>query len=265
MTTSPRRSAVQARAVVIIPARFGSTRLPGKPVLEVAREVTGKYIIQHVYERAARAPSVERVIVATDNQRIADVVTEFGGEARMTSSEHRSGTDRIAEVAAALDAPIVVNVQGDEPEIRPEQVEQVIQVLVEEPDAAMGALAHPIETVEEWHDPNVVKVVLDAHGCALYFSRSPIPFLRDYAGPLPQAPAALLHHLGIYSYRRDFLLRYASLPRSPLEEAEKLEQLRALGAGYRIRVAVTPYASIGIDTPADLKAWLDKHRTHREL
>jgi 3-deoxy-manno-octulosonate cytidylyltransferase (CMP-KDO synthetase) len=114
-------------------------------------------------------------------------------------------------------------------------------------------------------DPHVVKVVLDAHGCALYFSRSPIPYLRDYAGPLAGAPAQPLGHLGIYSYRRDFLLRYAALPPSPLEEAEKLEQLRALGAGYRIKVAVTPYASIGIDTPADLEAWLNKHRTHKEL
>jgi 3-deoxy-manno-octulosonate cytidylyltransferase (CMP-KDO synthetase) len=256
---------VQARAVVIIPARYGSTRLPGKPVLEVAREVTGKYIIQHVYERASRAPSVERVIVATDDPRIADVVGKFGGDARMTSTEHRSGTDRIAEVAARLDEPIIVNVQGDEPEVRPEQVEQVIQALAEDEAAVMGTLAHPVESLDEWRDPNVVKVVLDADGCALYFSRSPIPYLRDYAGPPDDAPARPLHHLGIYSYRRDFLLRYAALPRSPLEEAEKLEQLRALAAGYRIRVAITPYASIGIDTPADLKAWLDKHRTHEEI
>ena len=254
-----------ARAVVIIPARYASTRLPGKPVLEVAREVTGKYIIQHVYERAARAASVERVIVATDDARIAGVVRGFGGEARMTSSEHRSGTDRIAEVAAGLDAPIIVNVQSDEPEIRPEQVEQVIQLLAQDADAVMGTLARPIESSDEWRDPHVVKVVLDAHGCALYFSRSPIPYLRDYAGPLAGAPAQPLGHLGIYSYRRDFLLRYASLPPSPLEEAEKLEQLRALGAGHRIKVAVTPYASIGIDTPADLEAWLNKHRTHKEL
>lgn len=255
---------MQARAVAIIPARYGSTRLPGKPVLEVAREVTGKYIIQHVCERAAMAASVERVIVATDDQRIADVVSEFGGEVRLTSPEHRSGTDRISEVAATLDAPIVVNVQGDEPEIRPEQVEQVIQVLAEDEGAVMGTLAHPIEREDEWRDPNVVKVVPDADGCALYFSRSPIPFLRDYTGPLAGAPVRPLHHMGIYSYRRDFLLRYAALPHSPLEEAEKLEQLRALSAGYRIRVAVTPHASIGIDTPADLEAWLDKYRTHKE-
>jgi len=256
---------VQARAVVIIPARYGSTRLPGKPVLEVAREVTGKYIIQHVYERAARASSVERVIVATDDRRVAEVVAGFGGEVRMTSAEHRSGTDRIAEVAAELDAPIIVNVQGDEPEIHPDQVEQVIQLLVEDREAVMGTLAHPIESREEWLDPNVVKVVLDADGCALYFSRSPIPYLRDYDGPLEAAPARPLHHLGIYSYRRDFLLLYAALPHSPLEEAEKLEQLRALGAGYRIKVGITDRRSIGIDTPADLEAWLDKYRTHKDI
>ena len=251
-------------AVVIIPARYGSTRLPGKPVLQVAREVTGKFIIQHVYERAARAASVERVIVATDDARIAQAVRGFGGEARMTSSEHRSGTDRIAEVAAGLDCPIIVNVQGDEPDIRPDQVEQVIQVLAGDERAMMGTLAHPIESEDEWRDPHVVKVVLDADGCALYFSRSPIPYLRDYAGQLAAAPAQPLHHLGIYSYRRDFLLRYAALPHSPLEDAEKLEQLRALGAGYKIKVGITPYASIGIDTPADLEAWLNKHRTHKE-
>ena len=164
-----KEDALSARAVVIIPARYASTRLPGKPVLEVAREVTGKYIIQHVYERAARAPSVERVIVATDDARIAAAVRGFGGEARMTSSEHRSGTDRIAEVAAGLDAPIIVNVQGDEPEIHPEQVEQVIQLLAEDAGAVMGTLAHPIESREEWHDPHVVKVVIGA-APALIFS-----------------------------------------------------------------------------------------------
>jgi 3-deoxy-manno-octulosonate cytidylyltransferase (CMP-KDO synthetase) len=254
---------VEARAVVIIPARYGSTRLPGKPVLEVARKVTGRYIIQHVYERAARAASVERVIVATDDRRILEAVQDFGGEARMTAPEHRSGTDRVAEVAAELDVPIIVNVQGDEPEVRSEQVEQVIQVLAGDEVAVMGTLAHPIESVEEWRDPHAVKVVLDGDGCALYFSRCPIPYARDYDGPPALAPAQPLCHLGIYSYRRDFLLRYVSLPRSPLEDAEKLEQLRALGAGYRIKVAITPHASIGIDTPADLEAWLDKHRTHK--
>jgi 3-deoxy-manno-octulosonate cytidylyltransferase (CMP-KDO synthetase) len=248
------------QAVVIIPARYGAERLPGKPILERARELTGKYIIQHVYEQAARAASVARVIVATDDERIRQAVRDFGGEARMTRADHASGTDRIAEVAAELEAPIVVNVQGDEPEIRPEQVEQVITLLTEDEAAVMGTLAHPIESEAEWRDPNVVKVVLDAAGCALYFTRSPVPFARDGGGWDAEAPARPLRHLGIYSYRRDFLMRYAQMPPAPLEVTERLEQLRALSAGYRIRIGLTPHACIGIDTPEDLEAWLQKHR-----
>ncbi|MCD6415396.1 MAG: 3-deoxy-manno-octulosonate cytidylyltransferase [Planctomycetes bacterium] len=247
-------------AVVIIPARYASTRLPGKPIIEVVRAVTGKHLIQHVYERAAAAPSVERVIVATDDQRIFDAVRQFGGEAQMTDPDHRSGADRIAEVAAALESRLIVNVQGDEPEILPEQVEQVIRMLVKDAAAVMSTLAHPIESEDELHDPNVVKVVLDNDGYALYFSRSAIPYLRDHEGPLGGAPARPLRHLGIYGYRRDFLLRYSELAPSPLEEAEKLEQLRALSAGYRIKVALTPHRSIGIDTQEDLEAWLGKYR-----
>ncbi len=247
-------------AVVIIPARYGSTRLPGKPILEVARRATGKYIIQHVYESAARAPSVRDVIVATDDERIAAAVEGFGGTARMTSPGHQSGTDRIAEVAAGLDVPVVVNVQGDEPEIRPEQVEQVIGLLAEDEAAVMSTLAHPISSEAEWQDPNVVKVVRDERGCALYFSRSPIPYPRDTGGRVVGAPMELLRHLGIYGYRRDFLLRYSQLPPAPLEVTEKLEQLRALSAGCRIKVGITPYACIGIDTREDLEAWLARHK-----
>ncbi|NLW51263.1 MAG: 3-deoxy-manno-octulosonate cytidylyltransferase [Candidatus Brocadiaceae bacterium] len=247
------------KAVAIIPARYASTRLPGKPILEAARQTTGKYIIQHVYERAAAAPSVSRVIVATDDARIARAVQDFGGEARMTSPDHQSGTDRIAEAAVGVDAAIIVNVQGDEPEIRPEQVEQVVRLLADDGDAVMGTLAHPIASEREWRDPNVVKVVTDARGGALYFSRSPIPYTRDAGGWAANGPLNALHHLGIYSYRRDFLFRYASLPLAPLELAERLEQLRALSAGYRIKVGVTPHACIGIDTPEDLQAWLARH------
>ncbi len=248
------------RAAVVIPARYASTRLPGKPILEVAHQVTGRYIIQHIYERAGRAPSVDRVIVATDDRRIADVVAGFGGEARMTDPAHRSGTDRIAEVAADLDHPVVVNIQGDEPEIEPEQVEQVIGLLADDPQADMGTLACPIHSEAEWRAPNVVKVVAGARGHALYFSRSPVPFYRDAAGLPADPPVRPLHHLGIYSYRREFLLKFTDLPPAPLEEAEKLEQLRALAAGHRIRVGVTPQAGIGIDTPEDLKRWLDQYR-----
>ncbi len=255
---------MSVRAAVISPARYASTRLPGKPILEQARRVTGKYIIQHVYEQAARAPSAGRVIVATDDRRIADAVEAFGGEARMTSRNHSCGTERIAEVAAELDHPIVVNVQGDEPEILPEQVESVIALLAEHEDAAMGTLACPIETEAEWRDPNAVKVVLDEAGRALYFSRSPIPYLRGCEGPLAEAPARPLRHLGIYSYRREFLLAYADLPPSPLEQAEKLEQLRALGAGHTVRVALTEHRGIGIDTPEDLERWLAQYRNEEE-
>jgi len=248
------------KAAVIIPARYASTRLPGKPILEAAREATGKYIIQHVYERAAGAPSVARVIVATDDERIARVVEGFGGEARLTSPDHENGTDRIAEAAAGVDAPVIVNVQGDEPEVRPEQVEQVIGLLAQDEAAVMGTLAHPIGSEGEWRDPNVVKVVVDGDGCALYFSRSPVPYTRDAGGWSEHGPVNPLRHLGIYSYRREFLARYAALAPAPLETAERLEQLRALSAGYRIRVGLTPFFCIGIDTPEDLNAWLARHR-----
>lgn len=255
---------MSTQAAVIIPARYGSTRLPGKPVLPKPREVTGKYIIQHVYERAAKAQSAAVVIVATDDRRVADAVRDFGGLARMTRDDHASGTDRIAEVAAGLDHSIVVNVQGDEPEILPEQVDQVVRLLDDDPEASMSTLATPIETTETWRDPNVVKVVMDRRGRALYFSRSPIPYARDYEGPPSGAPARPLHHLGIYGYRRDFLLSYADLPASALEESEKLEQLRALEAGFAIEVGITHHRPIGIDTRADLEAWLARHRADEE-
>jgi 3-deoxy-manno-octulosonate cytidylyltransferase (CMP-KDO synthetase) len=247
-------------AVVIIPARYASRRLPGKPILEEARRVTGKYLIQHVYERAADAPSVDEVIVATDDERIEEAVESFGGIARMTSCDHRSGTDRIAEVAGELGAEIVVNVQGDEPQIRPEQIEHVIRLLTQNEGTVMGTLGHPIRELAVWQDPNAVKVVTDAAGRALYFSRSPIPHVRDSEHWLEDTPVQPLLHLGIYSFRREFLLAYSDMPPSPLEEAEKLEQLRALSEGYTIRVGVTDHACLGIDTPEDLQRWLDLYR-----
>ncbi len=251
---------MSAQAAVIIPARYDSRRLRGKAVLPRALRVTGKYIIQHVYDRAAEARLADLVIVATDDRRIADAVREFGGDVCMTRRDHRSGTDRITEVAAQLAHPIIVNVQGDEPEILPRQVDQAVELLLEDPDAVMSTLATPVRSCEEWRDPNVVKVVLDNQGRALYFSRSAIPFYRDHDGALPDAPTLPLHHLGIYGYRRDFLLGYGALPRSALEESEKLEQLRALEAGYSIKVGITRHRPIGIDTPRDLEAWLARHR-----
>jgi len=245
---------------VIIPARYDSSRLPGKPILERVREVTGKYLVQHVYERAAAAPGVAAVIVATDDARIFEAVEAFGGRAAMTSPDHKCGTERVAEVAEGLDSEVIVNVQGDEPMIRSDQVEQVARLLTEEPEAVMGTLATPIRSEEEWRDPSVVKVVVDKEGYALYFSRSPIPYVRDSADWLKDSPTQPLHHLGVYSYRRDFLLRYAHLPPAPLEKAEKLEQLRALSAGYEIRVAITPHECVGIDTPEELERWLARYR-----
>ncbi|MDP6438736.1 MAG: 3-deoxy-manno-octulosonate cytidylyltransferase [Candidatus Brocadiia bacterium] len=249
-----------AGATVVIPARYDAVRLPGKAILEVAREVTGKYVVQHVYERAAQAAGVAEVIVATDDRRIYEKVEAFGGRAWMTSADHRCGTDRIAEVAGQLDSPIIVNVQGDEPQIEPEQVEQVIRLLADDERAVMGTLATPMESEGAWRDPHVVKVVVDQEGFALYFSRSPIPYVRDSDEWMRDAPLTPLHHLGIYSFRREFLLRYAAMPPAPLEQAEKLEQLRALSAGYRIKVGITPHRCIGIDTPEDLQRWLALYR-----
>jgi 3-deoxy-manno-octulosonate cytidylyltransferase (CMP-KDO synthetase) len=249
-------------AAVVIPARYASTRLPGKPILESVRKATGKYLIQHVCERAAQAPSVTRVIVATDDERILRAVEDAGGDARMTSPAHRSGTDRIAEVAAGLGEQVIVNIQGDEPDILPEQVEHVIELLSEDETAVMATLAHEVSDEAEWRDPNVVKVVVDLDGYALYFTRSPVPYGRDAEGWDPDGPCTPLHHLGIYAYRRDFLLRYPSMPPAPLEVAEKLEQLRALSAGYRIRVGITRHRCMGIDTPADLQAWLRRQNRH---
>ena len=264
------------RAVVIIPARYGSTRLPGKLIHPEARRLTGKYIIEHVYESVTKSKEVEKVIVATDDKRIFDVVKGFGGNVEMTSCNHKSGTDRIAEVAARLDADLIVNVQGDEPEIRSEMIEDLISTIstptIPSPlegdgwggGAVMATLAHEIKTVDELLDPNVVKVVLDNQGYALYFSRAPIPFVKEIVNckvqslKFPISNFQFLRHIGIYAYRRDFLLRYTKLPPSPLEETEKLEQLRALSNGYRIKVSVTPFECIGIDTEEDLKRFLKK-------
>ncbi len=203
-------------------------------------------MVQHVWERAARARSIRRLVVATDDERIAAAVRAFGGEVRLTRPDHASGTDRVAEVAAGETAEWIVNVQGDEPLIDPEAIEQAVEGLRKAPEAGMATLRKRIDGVEELADPNVVKVVCDRQGRALYFSRSLIPFPRE------GAPAAC-KHVGLYVYRRDFLLRYPGLPVGPLERAEKLEQLRALENGFRIQVAETAYDSLGVDTPADLE------------
>lgn len=242
-------------AAAVIPARYASTRLPGKPLL---RE-TGKYLIQHVYEQVRRAPSIERVLVATDDTRILDAVRSFGGEAVMTREDHPSGTDRVAEAARSLDATIIVNVQGDEPEIEPAHIDRVVSLMDEHDEAPIGTMACPFAAGADPRDPNKVKVVLDARGRALYFSRSLVPFPRDTGG-VPRRPGDWLLHLGLYAYRRDFLFALASLPPTPMEQAEKLEQLRVLEHGHAIAVAVVDRAARGVDTAEDYAEFVERAR-----
>jgi 3-deoxy-manno-octulosonate cytidylyltransferase (CMP-KDO synthetase) len=233
------------QVIGLIPARWASKRFPGKALVDLC----GKPLIQHVVERAGQAKSLSEVIVATDDARIADVVRGFGGKVQMTSPVHPSGTDRIAEVARDLTCDLVVNIQGDEPLIVPAEIDAAAAPLLSDPSIPMGTLACPL-TVEQAGDPNAVKVVVGLNGFALYFSRSPIPYLRD--GHLGGASPYLLH-IGLYVYRREVLLRLASLAPTPLEERERLEQLRALEHGIRIRVVLTDQRSIGVDTPEDLE------------
>jgi len=243
-------------AVAIIPARYESTRFPGKCL---AKE-TGKYLIQHVYDNVCKAKKISRVIVATDDERILQAVERFGGEAVMTRRDHVCGTDRIAEVAANLDADLIVNVQGDEPEMDPDHVDQLVDLLERNSDCAMATLACPFETVEDVVSPSTTKVVLDQSGRALYFSKGIIPFARDDGGQVKD-PGEYLLHLGIYAYRREFLLRYSRMPPTPLESTEKLEQLRALENGYPIAVGIVDRASIGVDTPEEYAVFVEKVRS----
>ncbi|PYQ44309.1 MAG: 3-deoxy-manno-octulosonate cytidylyltransferase [Acidobacteria bacterium] len=241
--------------VAIIPARFGSTRLPGKPL----SQINGKPMVQHVWERARASPAVDRVLIATDDERIAEVVRAFGGEVAMTSRAHATGTDRLAEAAAATDADIVVNVQGDEPMLDPAFIDGAVAPLLAEPGLAMSTISLPVTDVEEMLSSAVVKVVTDARGDALYFSRSPIPFVRDSVDLRAAAAQAIgrglaRKHVGLYAYRREALLRFAALPPSPLELVESLEQLRALHDGLRIRVvAMEGRSGVAVDTPQDLE------------
>jgi 3-deoxy-manno-octulosonate cytidylyltransferase (CMP-KDO synthetase) len=243
------RTSQPPHIVALIPARFDSTRFPGKLLADLA----GRPVIEHVYRRAASAPSVEAVVVATDDARIAAAVQSFGGIARMTRASHASGTDRLAEVAEDLPCDIVVNVQGDEPLIEPEMIEEAIAPLEADPALKMSTLRRRITDEEEYRSPHVVKVVADADGFALYFSRAPIPFPRGPSPSPPHPAAAPFKHIGLYAYRRSFLLAFARLEPTPLEIAESLEQLRALEHGFRIRAVETRHDSIGVDTPEDLE------------
>src|SRR5262245_37591577 len=234
-----------SQMVIVIPARYGSTRLPAKPLVPLA----GKPMIQRVYERAKLAKSAGRVIVATDDDRILKAVQDFGGEARMTRTEHRTGTERIAEVAAHVEGEVFVNVQGDEPLLDPAAVDAAVAALLEEPAAAVSTVAVPIRTPADIMDPNVVKTVLDFDDNALYFSRAPIPWVRDSAHKIH---ARHLKHLGLYVFQRDALLEYPTLPQGELERLEQLEQLRWMENGWKIRVAEVEQDAISVDVPEDV-------------
>ena len=244
----------------IIPARFASTRLPGKPLLSD----TGKPLIQHVVEAARHSKRLDRIIVATDDARIAEAVIAFGGEVALTRNDHPTGTDRVAEVVARMpEADLIVNLQGDEPELSGEALDLVVSLLEADPEAPMATLATPIRDEAVYRDPSCVKVVQSRLGRALYFSRSPIPCHRDGLPDFNADPPDALLHLGLYAYRRDFLLRLAELPPSPLESAEKLEQLRVLEAGHPIALGIVQERSIGIDTPDDYRRFVERWRaTH---
>jgi 3-deoxy-manno-octulosonate cytidylyltransferase (CMP-KDO synthetase) len=235
-----------AKIVVVIPARYGSTRLPGKPLVSLA----GKPMIQRVYERARMAERADRVIVATDDERIVKAVETFGGEARMTRPDHRTGTERVAEVAAHVEGDVFVNVQGDEPLLDPLAIDTGVNALLEEPAASVATVATPIKAPADIMDPNIVKTVLDFDGNALYFSRAPIPWVRDTAG---KVLARHLKHLGLYVFRRDALLEFPTLPQGDLERIEHLEQLRWLENGWKIRVAEVAHDAVSVDVAEDVK------------
>ena len=232
---------------VVIPARYGSSRLEGKPLADIG----GKPMVEWVYRAAGRARTVDTVVVATDDERVVRAVHAFGGTVLLTSRDHQTGTDRVAEAAGTVDHRIIVNLQGDEPLIKPEAIDEVVRPLIDDEGIIMATLKKRIESREELENGSVVKVVTDGNGFALYFSRAPIPCVRDEA---KGAFSSRLYykHVGLYVYRRDFLLHFASLPPTPLEEAEKLEQLRALENGYRIRVVETAFDSVAVDTVDDL-------------
>ncbi|HUK16672.1 MAG TPA: 3-deoxy-manno-octulosonate cytidylyltransferase [Bryobacteraceae bacterium] len=227
----------------VIPARFASARFPGK----VLASISSKPMLQHVYERASQARYLTSTIIATDDPRVFEAARLFGAQVRMTRPDHVSGTDRVAEVASAHDAEIVVNIQGDEPLIDPAAIDAAILPLEHNSAVVMATLKKEIQNLREVADPNVVKVVTDRAGDAIYFSRCPIPFGRE--GHQPRH----FKHVGLYVYRRNFLLEYSRLPVGPLEEAERLEQLRAIENGFKIRVVETEYESVGVDTPEDLE------------
>jgi 3-deoxy-manno-octulosonate cytidylyltransferase (CMP-KDO synthetase) len=240
------------KIIVVIPARYGSSRFVGKVL---ARE-TGKYLVQHTYERALCAKRVDQALIATDDQRVMDACAEFGGACVMTSVAHQSGTDRIAEAVADMDAGIIVNLQADEPEIDPSYIDQVAGLLVDNSDASMATLVAPFETADDVANPNIVKCITDTTGRAIYFSRSAIPYDRNASGV--GEVGYYKRHVGIYAYRKDFLMEYTSLEPSFLEQCEKLEQLRAIENGYTILTGMVEKAWDGVDTEEQYQAFASR-------
>ena len=233
------------QAIGVIPARWASTRFEGK----VLAKINGRPMIEHVWQRSRQSRLLKEVIIACDDERIAKAARAFGAKAVLTSRDHASGTDRVAEAAANVTAEIIVNIQGDEPLIRPGIIDDLVTALTTDPACVVATVIKTIRGEDEAGNPNVVKVVVDAQGNALYFSRSAIPYDRDKAGT---DKVWYYKHLGIYAYRKDFLLKFRNMPRSPLEQAEQLEQLRALEAGVKIKTVLTDIETIGVDTPEDL-------------
>ena len=230
-------------AIGVIPARFASSRFSGK----VLKEVSGKSILQHVYERAKRASSIEELIIATDDDRIRKAAETFGAKVEMTSKDHRSGTDRLTEVVNPLDVHIVVNIQADEPMIHPSMIDTLVDTLNRDDSVVMATLKYMIKDRTQVKDPNVVKVITDRNSCAIYFSRTQIPYSKG------KRRQSYFKHIGIYAYTKDFLFTFTNMPVSNLEEAEGLEQLRVLESGFKIKVIETEFDTLGVDTPEDLE------------
>ncbi len=246
-------------AVIVIPARYGSSRLEGK----VLAKKTGKYLVQHTYEQALKSRFAQQVLIATDDERVMQACREFGAPCVMTRSDHPSGTDRIAEAVGGLDCEIVVNLQADEPEIRPEYLRRAAQLLSDHPEADMATLLAPFETARQVSDPNVVKCVTDAQGRAVYFSRSVIPYDRQSHGV--GAVVQYKRHLGLYAYRKSFLMKFTKLSPGVLEQIEKLEQLRAIENGYTIWTAMVEKAWDGIDTAEQYEAFVRRVQIGRPV
>jgi len=240
--------------VAVIPARYSSTRFAGK----VLAKDTGKFLIQHTYERACLAKLPEKVIIAADDEKVAAAAETFGAECVLTSPDHQSGTDRIAEAVADMDVEIIVNLQGDEPEIDPGNIDYLAKMLIDNPDCPMATLAAEFQNAWQVSDPNIVKVIIGCNNKAIYFSRSPIPYDREKSGV--GDVKQYLRHIGIYAYRKKFLQEITALPQTPLEKIEKLEQLRAIENGYSILVGKVKHTCDGIDTPEQYAEFVKRYK-----